>query len=357
MKKRFTTGAAIFAAAALTLAACSGGASDDDPAEDTANGTDTESTDTGSDALSVVNMVNGPLGDQSFFDDAERGMVAIAEAGSKTQTIQSELENPSQWRTNLESVSTGEWDIVITGTTQMEDILNETAPKYPDQKFIIYDTVVDQPNVASITYKQNEGSYLAGVLAALVTTDTSTFPMANEDKVVGLVGGMDIPVINDFLEGFRKGVESVDPEIEVLVSYVGDFADANRGYDQTMAMYDQGADVVFQVAGGAGNGVLTAAQEADKYAIGVDSNQNALQEGHILASMLKNIGISLDTAVQASAAGELEYGAVTEYGLANNGVSLTFEDNGDIVPQEIQDLIDEYAQRVVDGEIEVPTIL
>lgn len=357
MKNRLTTGIAIFAAAALTLTACSGGASDDDPAEDTANGTETESTDTGSDALSVVNMVNGPLGDQSFFDDAERGMVAIAEAGSTTQTIQSELENPSQWRTNLESVSTGEWDIVITGTTQMEDILNETAPKYPDQKFIIYDTVVDQPNVASITYKQNEGSYLAGVLAALVTTDTSTFPMANEDKVVGLVGGMDIPVINDFLEGFRKGVESVDPEIEVLVSYVGDFADANRGYDQTMAMYDQGADVVFQVAGGAGNGVLTAAQEAGKYAIGVDSNQNALQEGHILASMLKNIGISLETAVEASAAGELEYGAVTEYGLANDGVSLTFEDNGDIVPQEIQDLIDEYAQRVVDGEIEVPTIL
>lgn len=362
MKNRLTTGVAIFAATALTLAACNGDATEEDPAQDAANGTETESTDNGaaengSDLPSVVNMVNGPLGDQGFFDDAERGMDMIGEAGNEIQTVQSELENPSQWRTNLESVSTGDWDIVVTGTTQMEDILNETAPKYPDQKYIIYDTVVDQPNVASIVYKQNEGSYLAGVLAALATTDTSTFPMANEDKVIGMVGGMDIPVINDFLEGFRMGAHTVDPDIEVLVSYVGDFADANRGYDQTMAMYDQGADVVFQVAGGAGIGVHTAAEEAGKYSIGVDSNQNPLQEGHILASMLKNIGISIHDAVNASAAGELEYGSVTEYGLANDGVSLTFEDNGDIVPQDIQDLITDYAQRVVDGEIEVPTTL
>lgn len=348
MNTRLTTGLTLSVVAAMTLAACGGGdGGDGDAAGGSGDG----------DAPAAVHVINGSLGDQGFFDDAARGMSMLEEAGSRVQNVQSDAENPAQWRSNLESVSGSDWDVVIVGTSQMVDILNETAPKYPDQSYIIYDSVVEQPNVASIVYKQNEGSYLAGVLAALATTDTETFPLANEEKVVGLVGGMDIPVINDFLEGFRKGVEAVDPEIEVLVSYVGDFADSNRGYDQTMAMYDQGADVVFQVAGGAGIGVLTAAAEKGRYAIGVDANQNGLQEGHILASMLKNIGVSLKSAVDAYAAGELAFGEVTEYGLANDGVSLTFEDNGDIVPQEIQDQIREYAQKVIDGEIEVPTAM
>ena len=348
MNTRLTSGLAVAAAAALALSACSSGGTD----------TATDGGAAGDDgAPSVVNVINGSLGDQGFFDDAGRGMKMLEEAGSKIKNVQADAENPAQWRSNLESVSGGEWDVVISGTSQMVDILGETAPKYPNQSYIIYDSVVDQPNVASIVYKQNEGSYLAGVLAALVTTDTTTFPLANEDKVVGLVGGMDIPIINDFAAGFRKGVEAVDPEIEVLVSYVGDFVDSNRGFDQAKAMYDQGADVVFQVAGAAGIGVLTAAAEQNRYAIGVDANQNPLQEGHILASMLKNIGVSLKSAVDAYAAGTLKFGEVTEYGLANDGVALTFEDNGDIVPKAIQDKVTEYAQKVVDGDIEVPTTL
>ncbi len=163
-------------------------------------------------------MVNGPLGDQGFFDDAARGMKKIEAEGSKIQIIQSDANNPAQWKSNLESVSTGKWDIVITGTTQMHDILNQDAPKYPKQHYIIYDDVVKQPNVASIIYKQNEGSFVAGVLAGLVTTNKDKFPMATGSKTVGLVGGMDIPVINDFVVGFKKGVESVDPSIQVKVS-------------------------------------------------------------------------------------------------------------------------------------------
>ena len=202
MKNRLTTGMAIAAVAALTLTACGGGDGNGNGDPTAAPG---DGGDNGSDAPSVANVINGALGDQGFFDDAARGMALLEEAGSEIQNIQADAENPAQWRTNLESVSGGEWDVVITGTTQMVDILNETAPKYPDQSYILYDAVVEQPNVASIVYKQNEGSYLAGVLAALVTTDPETFPMANEEKVIGMVGGMDIPVINDFIAGFKKG--------------------------------------------------------------------------------------------------------------------------------------------------------
>ncbi|AMB59979.1 BMP family lipoprotein [Microterricola viridarii] len=346
MNKRLIGGIAIMATAVLALTACGG-----------SNDTAGSGSAGGSDSFSAVNIVSGNLGDQGFFDDAARGMASLEAGGFKTQNIQGEVGSPAQWKTNLESVSGSDWDVVITGTAQMHDILDSAAAKYPEQNYVTYDDVVDQPNVASILYKQNEGSYLAGVLAAAATTNPDKFPLATGSKKLGLVGGMDIPIINDFVAGFKKGAEAVDPSIEVLVSYVGDFADANKGFDQATAMYKQGADVVFQVAGGAGQGVFTAAKDQNRYAIGVDANQNGLQEGHILASMLKNIGASLESAVKAAKDGTLKYGETTEYGLANDGVSLVFDDNGGIVPQDIQDLVKTYAQKVIDGEITVPTAM
>lgn len=306
--------------------------------------------------FSVAFAVNGPLGDQGFFDDAQRGIKELEKDGHKTQTLQADANNPTQWKSNLESISTGNWDIAVAGTSQVTDIMTATAKKFPDQKFIIFDSVVDAPNVASITYKQNEGSFLAGVLAGLATTDTKSFPLAKGSKSVGVVGGMDIPVINDFVGGYKAGLEAVDPSIKVQVSYVGSFTDSAKGYDQAKAMYANGADVVFQVAGGSGIGVLQAAKDADKYAIGVDSNQNALQKGHVLASMLKNIGSSLVLAVDSAQDGKLKYGSTTSYGLANDGVGLDFDDNGDLVPKDVIKKIDDYKQKVVDGSTKVPSM-
>lgn len=350
MKKKYIlSGLALAATAALALAGCSGGGS--------SGGSDTGSGDASGDApFKVANVVNGNLGDQGFFDDAERGIEELKSQGDETKTLQADVNNPAQWKANLESVSTGDWDVVVTGTTQMTDILAEAAPKFPDQQYVYYDAVVDAPNVASIVYKQNEGSYLAGVLAALAVTNPDTFPLAEGSTKVGVVGGMDIPVINDFVVGFEKGVESVDPNIEVLVSYVGDFADSAKGYDLGKGMFDDGAGVVFQVAGGAGVGALQAAKDANKYGIGVDSNQNTLQEGHILASMLKNIGNSIVLAVNDAKDGKLKFGETTAYGLANDGVGLTFEDNGGLVPDDMIAQIDDYKQKVISGEIEVPTV-
>ncbi|WP_372983776.1 BMP family protein [Microbacterium sp.] len=306
-------------------------------------------------ARSVANVVPGALGDQSFYDDAESGIAELKDAGYTTTTLQGDANNPAQWKANLQSVSTGQYDVVVIGSSTASDTITEVAPKFPDQNYVFYDGVIDAPNVASLTYKQNEGSFLAGVLAALATTQKTDFPLAEGTKKVGLVGGMDIPVINDFAAGFRAGVEAVDPSVEVLVSYVGSFSDSAKGYDQAKAMFDQGADVVYQVAGGAGVGVLQAAADADKYAIGVDSNQNALQKGHILASMLKYVGESILQAVEDDEEGTLAYGETTSFGLANDGVGLTFDDNDGIVPQSVIDAIDGYKQKVVDGEIEVPS--
>lgn len=338
---------AALAATVLALTACGGGG-DDAPDGDSGGSDDG--------LLSVANVVNGTLGDQGFFDDAERGIQELAAAGHKTTTLQADLDNPSQWKANLESVSGNQWDLVVLGSAQMTDFLEEAVEKFPDQKYIFYDNVFEHPSVASIIYKQNEGSFLAGVLAGLATTNSGDFPLSGEGHKVGAVGGMDIPVINDFMVGYKAGVAAVNPDIEVLVTYVGDFADSQKGYDQAKAMFDQGADVVFQVAGGAGIGVLQAANDADKYGIGVDQNQNDLQPGHVLASMLKNIAPSLVQAVEAAEDGTLGFGEVTAFGLANDGVGLAFEDNEGIVPDSAIEQIEGFKQQVVDGEIEVPSV-
>lgn len=344
--------AAAIAAGVLALTACSSpnGGTSSAPAP-----SDSQSAATDGDLLSVANVVNGYLGDQGFFDDAERGIQELAAAGHKTTTLQADANNPSQWKANLESVSGNDWDLVVLGSAQMTDILSEALTKFPEQKFIFYDNVFEHENVASVIYKQNEGSFLAGVLAAQVTTNKADFPLSGEGKKVGVVGGMDIPVINDFVAGFTAGVEAVDPSIEVLTTYVGNFTDSQKGYDQAKAMFDDGADVVFQVAGGAGIGVLQAAKDAGRYGIGVDGNQNGLQPGHVLASMTKNIAHSLVLTIEAAQAGELEFGTTTPYGLANDGVRLDFADNGDIVPQSVIDEIEDYKQKVVSGELTVPT--
>lgn len=339
------------AVGALFLAAC-GGDNGDTGGEGGGGGG--EAAPEGDDRPSVVSVVSGPLGDRGFFDDAERGMKKIAEAGSKTQTIESEANNPSQWKSNLQLVSNGEWDLVITGTTQQHDNLDEVAQDFPDQLYITYDDVVEQPNVASITYAQNEGSFLAGVLAGIATTEPDTFDKSDGNKKVGVLGGMDIPVINDFIVGFKKGVESVDPSIEVFEAFVGDFNDPNKGYDQSKAMFEKGADVVFAVAGGSGLGTLKASADADKYSIGVDQDQNDEEPGHVIASMLKDIGVSLENAVNAYVEGDLDFGETTVYGLEDGGVKLVYAT--DIVPQEVIDQVDEYIQQVIDGEIEVPTV-
>ncbi len=348
MKRQLKLGLAATSALALLLTGCSSSS-----ATPAASG----GSSAASGKLSVVSVINGTLGDASFFDSAETGMTKLKAEGHKTQTIQTDANNQTSWKQNTEAVS-GKWDIVVVGTSQMVDILKEIAPKFPNQKYIIYDDVVSAPNVASITFKQNEGSYLAGVLAALATTNKDKFPNATGSKVVGLVGGMDIPIINDFVAGFKKGVETVDSSIQVKVGYVGNFTDSDKGYSIAKSMYEQDkADVVFQVAGGAGNGVLKAAKDTGRYAIGVDSNQNKLYQGNILASMLKNVGDGIHTAVTAADAGTLAYGKTTAYGLKNNGVGLTFEDNGNIVPADFQAKIKDYAQKVADGTITVPTTL
>lgn len=314
----------------------------------------TSATPSGGTPFRVALVVNGTLGDKGFFDSANRGVQRMHdELGATTKVVQASPTNPAEWLQDLEAVSTGSYDLVVLGSFQMVDNIKKVSAEHPSQKFIFFDAPIDLPNVASAIYKQNEGSFLAGVLAGLVTTDTKDFPLSKGNKKVGLVGGVDIPIINDFVVGYKKGVAFVDPSIQVLVTYAGTFADPAKGFDQAKAMFDQGADIVYAVAGGTGLGVLKASDTANKYSIGVDSDQNGLYPGHVLASMLKRVDNSVFDLAKKFKDGTLQTGKVYIYGLQNQGVGLVFDTKD--VPQSIIDKIKAAEDQVKSGAIQVPT--
>jgi basic membrane protein A len=310
--------------------------------------------------------MNGNLGDKSFFDSANAGvMKAKEDLGISVRAIEGGYD-PSNWAPDIEQLCQGDWDIIIAGTWQLQEIIQDLAPQYPEKKFFVYDTSVDYSlgnldNVYSILYKQNEGSYLTGVLAGLITT--SDLPYANPQKKIGFIGGMDIPVINDFMVGFRQGAKSVDPAIETLVAYVGDFNDPAKAKELSLAMFDQGVDIAFNGAAQAGLGLLDAGAIKERYTIGVDSDQYLLYKESnpdrakfIVTSMLKNVGETLYRAIEMHIAGTLPYGEVENLGIEEKGVGLADNENfRAIVPQEFIDQIKDAERKIQSGEIKVET--
>ncbi len=295
MMHRLLSGVTLAVTTALLLGAC-GSSGSSGPSS-------------GAKSFRTVLVVNGTLGDKGFFDSADSGMQRMhSDLGAQIKVIQSSPTDPAQWLQNLDAVSGKNYDLVVTGSSQMTDNVNKVAAADPKQKFIFFDDVSKEPNVANIRYKQNEGSFLAGVLAAIVTTDTKSFSLSKAGKSVGLVGGQNIPVINDFVVGFQKGVQSVDPNIKVLTSYVGSFNDPQTAYNQTTQMYNSGADIVYAVAGGSGLGVLKASQAANRYSIGVDSDQNGLYPGHVVASMVKRVDNWIFDLAKEYQQGKLQFG-------------------------------------------------
>jgi basic membrane protein A len=234
---------------------------------------------------------------------------------------------------------------------------------------VIYDAPVDYAacecgNVYSITYKQNEGSYLAGVYAAAMTSQF--IEGMNEGLVVGSLGGEEIPVILDFMVGYEQGAQDTHPDIQVIRQFVGGanpWNDPAKGKELAKAQYSQGADIIFQIAAGSGQGVFEAAAEDGRFAIGVDSDQALIveeadpdQATRILTSMMKNVDNSLFRAIQLHLDGTAPYGQAEALGIAEGGVGLArnkyYEE---ATPDEVKQMVDEAEQKILNGEITVET--
>lgn len=310
--------------------------------------------------LQVAYYVNGTLGDKGFFDSAQAGLdKAAKELAVEVKTIEGG-NNQADWPAGLESLAAdGKYDVILVGTSQMKDIAMDIAGRYPEENFILFDEMVsDVPNLYSMLYSQSEGSFLVGAFAALVTTSTE-LDGANPEKVIGFIGGMDIPIINDFKAGYEQGAQYVDADVQIIASYVGDFANAPKAKELALAQYNsQQVDISYNVAGGAGLGLLEAGKEVGKYSIGVDGNQNPLYPGSVLTSMMKNIDQSIYRALELHLKGELKYGTNEVLGLKEGGVSLAKDELYEKhVPQSIKDKMKEIEEKLSSGEIEVKSTL
>ena len=318
----------------------------------------------------VAYLVNGNLGDKSFFDSAEAGLAQL-KADGRIDYVTIEMggtdEDQPTWLSTLYDVSEdGGYDLIICGTYQMPDYLKEVATQYPDQLYAIFDDttyVGENKNVVNLSYRQNDMGYLVGVYAACMTVDTNIANI-NEDAVVGFVGGVDSPVINDFLIGFIEGAQSVNPDITVDTRYTNDYVDTAIAKEYGLSMInDNKCDIIWGVAGNAGNGAAEAALETGKaWFIGVDSDQELTFSPDLaaitLTSGLKNIGNSLVWLFDEWDAGRTYWGQVVELGIAEGGVGIVTDKNYDkLASAETKAAVEAAQNAILNGEVVVDSAL
>lgn len=307
----------------------------------------------------VLLLIPGNLGDKSFFDAANAGVTKLAsEAEFETKVIEMGADETKFEPTFLDAVE-GDWDIIISGNAA-SDTMNAIAEQYPDQKFINFDNSgTEAPaNVYSVTYATNEASFLAGAVAGLVTK--SDMELANPEQLIGFLGGMDIPGINDFLVGYIQGALHTNEDVKVVVSYAGVWTDPAKGKELGLTQYDLGVDISFNVAGQTGLGLLDAALEKDKYAIGVDSDQAMLYKDsepekaeHVVTSVVKKIDVVIYDAVHEAKNGTLEFGQHQLLGLKEGAVGLADNEFYQALPEEIKAEVVTITNAIIAGEIEV----
>lgn len=301
----------------------------------------------------VVYVINGALGDNAFYDSGQAGIDQIkTDYGVETRTIETNFD-AGQYEPALQAAVTYA-DVIFVISYGFEDQLKEFADNNPGKIFVNIDTVVEnsKDTITSVDFIEEESAYLTGVVAGLTTLETSLSGI-NEDKIIGAVGGDVDPVINAFIFAYTNGAHSVDPDIQVESKFLGSWDDTAKGKQAALQLYDQNADVVFQIAAAAGLGVLQAAEERGLYAIGVDTNQNDLAPGHVVASDLKNVGQAIVDVYKTINDGTYQPGQVLEYGLASGGVDVTFEAQQQPLPQTLIDKVMAVRQEIIDGKLKI----
>lgn len=297
--------------------------------------------------IGIVLSIGG-LGDKSFNDSAYRGLeMAKEKLGIEFNYV--EPASTAEDEQYLTQYAEDGYDLVIGTGFLMKDAVEKVANKYPDIKFVIIDEVIDLPNVASLTFKEHEGSFLVGALAA----------MMSESNKIGFVGGMEIPLIKKFQYGFEQGIHYVDPSIEVSALYTtssNPFNDPVQGKNNALNLIGQGADVVYHAAGATGLGVIEACKEKAVWAIGVDSDQDDVEPGVVLTSMMKKVDNAVYAVSEEVAHGKFKSG-VRELGVKEGGVGTTeFTYTKDKIGPDKLKKLEEIQADIVSGKITVESV-
>jgi basic membrane protein A len=279
--------------------------------------------------------------DKSFNEAAYNGMERWKKETGK-QYLEFEVSNESQREQAIRRMAEKGASPIIAMSFSMASAVDKVAKDFPKLKFAIIDDVVKQPNVQSVVFKEQEGSFLVGMMAA----------MASKSGKVGFVGGMDIPLIRKFQCGYEQGAKFANAKAEVFANMTGTtgaaWNDPARGGELAKAQFAKGADVVFAAAGGTGMGVYQAAKDGGKLAIGVDSNQNHLQPGTMLTSMLKRVDVAVYEVSKNHKPG------VSVLGLKEGGVGFAMDANNEkLVPADMKKKVDAARADIISGKIKV----
>lgn len=341
MKKRYVKFSVLFIVVALLFCVCGEGIEGQEKKEEP--------------TFRFSLVTPNPRGDRSFIDASVKGAEkAMAELPVKGSIIES--QGVADQEAALRSAISQGNDIVLALAIEPDTLL-ELAKEYPDQKFgvpseLFVDTVPD--NISAFQINVHEGSFLVGLIAGMLT----------ETKTVGAVVGGDSPGLNQFFYGYKQGILEVCSDCKVLVSYLGfDFGNPTLGKETALAQYSQGADIIFQIAGRSGEGVISAAIETGKYAIGVDSNQDDIGPGNVIVSMMKRVDSTTYLLIKNALEGKFEPGFNTinmkdgAVGLSWDEGSTTFEEKGPAALTkklaEVKQVVSTYREKILSGEFEV----
>jgi basic membrane protein A len=292
----------------------------------------------------------GGLGDKSFNDAAYDGMKKLAKnLGAEIKVVES--KKMEDYAPNLKSLADQKYDIIWAIGFLMKGSLEEIAKMYPNQKFgIIDDDTISLPNVVCVTFKEQEGSFLVGVIAG---TDT-------KKNKVGFIGGMEFPLIQKFEAGYKAGVKAANPKAMILTAYTGAFDNPAKGKELATAQFTFGSDIVYHAAGSCGLGVINAAKEKGKgyWACGVDKCQHAegLVKGRnsVLVCMVKRVDVGVYSASVAASKGKFAGGKKIELGLAENGVGICAAARKTASAKALK-AVESYKKKIISGRLKVPT--
>jgi basic membrane protein A and related proteins len=295
-------------------------------------------------AVGMVTDVGG-INDQSFNQSAWEG---LQKAGTDLNIKASykESKQNADYAPNLETMLDAKNNLIWGIGYMMADAVKEAAVKNPKQMYAIIDMAYgpDSPaNIVGVTFKAEQGSFLVGYIAGKMT----------KTGKVGFVGGMSGPLIAAFQFGYESGVRQANPKVKIMAQYAESFSDAAKGKAIATQMYQAGADIVYHAAGGVGAGVIEAAKEKNKFAIGVDRDQNYLAPDNVITSAMKRVDNGVYNVVKQLKDGTLKGGTTVSYGLAEGGVDIAPTSNK-LVPQPILDEVAKLKQAVIDGKVVVP---
>ena len=296
----------------------------------------------------------GGRGDKSFNDAAYNGLQeAQKELSIRFTTL--ETSEGSDREAQLRQLASGDSKLVFGVGFLFTDDVRNLAKEFPDKKFACIDYTVTPgdtlpPNLVALKFREEEGSYLVGALAGLLS----------KTGKVGFVGGMEIPLIRKFQAGFTAGVKAVNPKAQVMVKYAGTtgaaFKDPTKGKELGLAMYGEGADIVFHASGSTGLGLFEAAKEKNALAIGVDSDQYDSMPGHVLTSMVKRVDVAVYQTIRDLKNGSFPGGQVKIYGLAQDGVGYVYDSrNANLIPAPVKAKVDALRDDIIAGRIRVPS--